>query len=216
MLLNLKNIYKNYEKASVLKDINISMPKGQMLSIVGRSGCGKSTLLNIMSLLDAPSSGEYEFCGQDVSQIKDKSSFRCQNMGLIFQQFHLIPYLNALQNVLLAQFYHSVIDKDDALLLLDRLGLKSRAKHLPSELSGGEQQRLCIARALINDPALLLADEPTGNLDEENSLVVLEILKELKGEGKSIVLVTHDMELASCADRIITLRDGKVVGDELL
>ncbi|MBZ7987691.1 ABC transporter ATP-binding protein [Campylobacter canadensis] len=209
-MIKVCNLYKSFDKANVLKDINFSLEKGKWLSIVGKSGSGKTTLLNILSMLDNASSGEYYLDGVNVLNLSqhDKQIIRREKIGLIFQQFHLIPYLSVLENVMLAQYYHSSTDKDDAISILDKVGLKDRLNHLPSELSGGQQQRLCIARSLINNPQLLLADEPTGNLDEENGNIVLEIFKRLRNEGKTIVLITHNPDLAQNADKIITIKDG--------
>lgn len=193
-----------------MQDINFSVLQGQWLAIMGPSGSGKSTLLNILSLMDEQSSGEYFLDGTNVQSLDEsaKIKIRREKIGLIFQQFHLIPYLNALENVMLAQFYHSSVDEEDARAVLEKVGLAHRLKHLPSELSGGEQQRLCIARALINNPELLLADEPTGNLDEANEKIVLDLLKQLKNEGKTIVLITHNETLGKQADTMMILRHG--------
>lgn len=209
-MIKVCNLYKSFDKANVLKDINFNLEKGKWLSIVGKSGSGKTTLLNILSMLDNASSGEYYLDGVNVLNLSqyDKQIIRREKIGLIFQQFHLIPYLSVLENVMLAQYYHSSTDKSDAINILDKVGLKDRLNHLPNELSGGQQQRLCIARSLINNPQLLLADEPTGNLDEENGNIVLDIFKRLRNEGKTIVLITHNPDLAQNADKIITIKDG--------
>ncbi|HEG5219801.1 TPA: ABC transporter ATP-binding protein, partial [Campylobacter jejuni] len=170
----------------------------EWLAIMGPSGSGKSTLLNILSLMDTPSSGEYILDNENLEQMDEeqKITLRREKIGLVFQQFHLIPYLNALENVMLSQYYHSSVDEEDAKMVLEKVGLSHRLTHLPSQLSGGEQQRVCIARALINNPELLLADEPTGNLDEANEQIVLQTLQKLKNEGKTIVLITHNPDLA--------------------
>lgn len=209
-VIKLEKICKNFKEVEALKDINLSVQKGQWLSIMGPSGSGKSTLLNILSLMDSASSGKYLLDGLDVNELDEeaKIKIRREKIGLIFQQFHLIPYLNALENVMLAQYYHSSIDEEDAALVLEKVGLSHRLKHLPNELSGGEQQRLCIARALINNPEFLLADEPTGNLDEKNEQVVLELLQKLKNEGKTIILITHNEKLAKQADKTLILSYG--------
>ncbi|EDO8012079.1 ABC transporter ATP-binding protein, partial [Campylobacter coli] len=182
----------------------------EWLAIMGPSGSGKSTLLNILSLMDDPSSGKYILDNEDLEQINEeqKITLRREKIGLIFQQFHLIPYLSALENVMLSQYYHSSVDEEDAKAVLEKVGLSHRLSHLPSQLSGGEQQRVCIARALINNPEILLADEPTGNLDEANEKIVLETLQKLKNEGKTIVLITHNPELAKFADRTLILQHG--------
>lgn len=209
-IIKVSHLCKNFGEVKALQDINFSVLQGQWLAIMGPSGSGKSTLLNILSLMDEQSSGEYFLDGTNVQSLDEsaKIKIRREKIGLIFQQFHLIPYLNALENVMLAQFYHSSVDEEDARAVLEKVGLAHRLKHLPSELSGGEQQRLCIARALINNPELLLADEPTGNLDEANEKIVLDLLKQLKNEGKTIVLITHNETLGKQADTMMILRHG--------
>lgn len=209
-IIKISHLCKNFGEVKALQDINFSVLQGQWLAIMGPSGSGKSTLLNILSLMDEQSSGEYFLDDTNVQSLDEsaKIKIRREKIGLIFQQFHLIPYLNALENVMLAQFYHSSVDEEDARAVLEKVGLAHRLKHLPSELSGGEQQRLCIARALINNPELLLADEPTGNLDEANEKIVLDLLKQLKNEGKTIVLITHNETLGKQADTMMILRHG--------
>lgn len=209
-IIKISHLCKNFGEVKALQDINFSVLQGQWLAIMGPSGSGKSTLLNILSLMDEQSSGEYFLDGTNVQNLDEsaKIKIRREKIGLIFQQFHLIPYLNALENVMLAQYYHSSVDEEDARAVLEKVGLAHRLKHLPSELSGGEQQRLCIARALINNPELLLADEPTGNLDEANEKIVLNLLKQLKNEGKTIVLITHNETLGKQADTMMILRHG--------
>lgn len=209
-IIKISHLCKNFGEVKALQDINFSVLQGQWLAIMGPSGSGKSTLLNILSLMDEQSSGEYFLDGTNVQSLDEsaKIKIRREKIGLIFQQFHLIPYLNALENVMLAQYYHSSVDEEDARAVLEKVGLAHRLKHLPSELSGGEQQRLCIARALINNPELLLADEPTGNLDEANEKIVLDLLKQLKNEGKTIVLITHNETLGKQADMMMILRHG--------
>ncbi|HEF5627030.1 TPA: ABC transporter ATP-binding protein, partial [Campylobacter jejuni] len=197
-------------KVKALNNINLSVYEGEWLAIMGPSGSGKSTLLNILSLMDTPSSGEYILDNENLEQMDEeqKITLRREKIGLVFQQFHLIPYLNALENVMLSQYYHSSVDEEDAKMVLEKVGLSHRLTHLPSQLSGGEQQRVCIARALINNPELLLADEPTGNLDEANEQIVLQTLQKLKNEGKTIVLITHNPDLAKFADRTLILQHG--------
>lgn len=209
-LIQIKNLSKEFGKVKALDNINLNIYKGEWLAIMGPSGSGKSTLLNILSLMDDPSSGKYILDNEDLEQINEeqKITLRREKIGLIFQQFHLIPYLSALENVMLSQYYHSSVDKEDAKAVLEKVGLSHRLSHLPSQLSGGEQQRVCIARALINNPEILLADEPTGNLDEANEKIVLETLQKLKNEGKTIVLITHNPELAKFADRTLILQHG--------
>ena len=175
----------------------------------------KSTMMNIIGCMDKPSVGEVILDGQDITKESQNSltKIRREKIGLIFQQFHLIPYLTALENVMVAQYYHSIPDEQEALQALERVGLKDRAKHLPSQLSGGEQQRVCIARALINSPEIILADEPTGNLDEVNEKIVIDILTQLHEEGSTIIVVTHDLEVGDVAERKIILEYGKIVND---
>ncbi len=209
-LIQIKNLSKEFGKVKALDNINLNIYKGEWLAIMGPSGSGKSTLLNILSLMDDPSSGKYILDNEDLEQINEeqKITLRREKIGLIFQQFHLIPYLSALENVMLSQYYHSSVDEEDAKAVLEKVGLSHRLSHLPSQLSGGEQQRVCIARALINNPEILLTDEPTGNLDEANEKIVLETLQKLKNEGKTIVLITHNPELAKFADRTLILQHG--------
>ncbi|MBC5857294.1 ABC transporter ATP-binding protein [Campylobacter jejuni] len=209
-LIKINNLNKEFGKVKALNNINLSVYEGEWLAIMGPSGSGKSTLLNILSLMDTPSSGEYILDNENLEQMDEeqKITLRREKIGLIFQQFHLIPYLNALENVMLSQYYHSSVDEEDTKIVLEKVGLSHRLTHLPSQLSGGEQQRVCIARALINNPELLLADEPTGNLDEANEKIVLEILQKLKNEGKTIVLITHNPDLAKFADRTLILQHG--------
>lgn len=209
-LIKINNLNKEFGKVKALNNINLSVYEGEWLAIMGPSGSGKSTLLNILSLMDTPSSGEYILDNENLEQMDEeqKITLRREKIGLVFQQFHLIPYLNALENVMLSQHYHSSVDEEDAKMVLEKVGLSHRLTHLPSQLSGGEQQRVCIARALINNPELLLADEPTGNLDEANEQMVLQTLQKLKNEGKTIVLITHNPDLAKFADRTLILQHG--------
>ncbi len=209
-LIKINNLNKEFDKVKALNNINLSVYEGEWLAIMGPSGSGKSTLLNILSLMDTPSSGEYILDNENLEQMDEeqKITLRREKIGLVFQQFHLIPYLNALENVMLSQYYHSSVDEEDAKMVLEKVGLSHRLTHLPSQLSGGEQQRVCIARALINNPELLLADEPTGNLDEANEQIVLQTLQKLKNEGKTIVLITHNPDLAKFADRTLILQHG--------
>lgn len=209
-LIKINNLNKEFGKVKALNNINLSVYEGECLAIMGPSGSGKSTLLNILSLMDTPSSGEYILDNENLEQMDEeqKITLRREKIGLVFQQFHLIPYLNALENVMLSQYYHSSVDEEDAKMVLEKVGLSHRLTHLPSQLSGGEQQRVCIARALINNPELLLADEPTGNLDEANEQIVLQTLQKLKNEGKTIVLITHNPDLAKFADRTLILQHG--------
>ncbi len=195
-----------------LDDASFTIAAGEWVAITGPSGSGKSTLVNLLGCLDTPTSGKLSIDGEEVHAMTstELDRFRADKIGFIFQQFHLIPYLSALENVMLAQYFHSMTNVADARAALDRVGLSARATHLPSELSGGEQQRVCIARALINDPPILLADEPTGNLDAANQKIVVDILRELHTASHTIVMVTHDPEMAALAQRKIALSHGKV------
>ncbi|MCI7343486.1 MAG: ABC transporter ATP-binding protein [Fusobacterium necrophorum] len=215
VLLEVKNVSKIYGELHALKDVNLTVKKGEWVAIMGSSGSGKSTMMNIIGCMDKPSVGEVILDGQNITKETQKSltEIRREKIGLIFQQFHLIPYLTALENVMVAQYYHSIPDEQEALDALEIVGLKERAHHLPSQLSGGEQQRVCIARALINNPEIILADEPTGNLDEANENIVINILKKLHAEGTTIIVVTHDAEVGSAAERKIILDYGKIVDD---
>ena len=210
--LELKNICKIFGDVKALDDINFEVKKGEWVSVMGPSGSGKSTLVNILSLMDTPSSGVYMLGGDDASNLNadDTLKFRREKIGLIFQQFHLVPYLSALENVMIAQYYHSSVDEEDAKKALEAVGLSHRLTHRPSQLSGGEQQRLCIARSLINDPEILIADEATGNLDEANERVILDLFCKLRKEGKTILLVTHNPDLGEYGDKIVYLRHGKL------
>jgi putative ABC transport system ATP-binding protein len=211
-LLELKDISKIYGSVKALQNINLEVSQGEWLAIMGPSGSGKTTLMNIIGCMDKPSNGSVILDGTNLSRESAKSltNIRRDKIGLIFQQFHLINYLTALENVMVAQYYHSMPDEKEALQALERVGLSDRAKHLPSQLSGGEQQRVCIARALINYPMLILADEPTGNLDETNENIVLDIFKQLHRDGSTIIVVTHDPEVAEEAQRTVVLEHGRV------
>jgi len=213
VLLEVKNVSKIYGDLHALKEVNFQVRKGEWVAIMGSSGSGKSTIMNIIGCMDKPTMGGVILDGQDITKESQTSltKIRREKIGLIFQQFHLIPYLTALENVMVAQYYHSIPDEQEALQALERVGLKDRAKHLPSQLSGGEQQRVCIARALINSPEIILADEPTGNLDEVNEKIVIDILTQLHKEGSTIIVVTHDLEVGDVAERKIILEYGKIV-----
>src|SRR6267142_934500 len=200
-----------------LDDVSLEVSPGEWLAIMGPSGSGKSTLVNLIGCLDRPTSGEIWLDNEDVARIstQDLNRARAEKIGFIFQQFHLIPFLTAVENVMLAQYFYSMSDEKEAVEALARVGLGDRANHLPSQLSGGEQQRVCIARALINDPKIVLADEPTGNLDEVNEEIVLRLLRELHHQGRTIVMVTHDPVVARLADRRIELHHGKITEQEV-
>ena len=211
-LLELKNISKIYGDLKALDNVSIKVDKGEWVAIMGPSGSGKSTMMNIIGCMDKPSMGEVLLDGVDISKESQKklTDIRRDKIGLIFQQFHMVTYLTAVENVMVSQYYHSMPDEEEALEALGRVGLRERAKHLPSQLSGGEQQRVCVARALINHPELILADEPTGNLDEANENIVLDLFRQLHNEGTTLIVVTHDPEVAVAAQRTIVLEHGKV------
>src|SRR4030081_903165 len=200
-----------------LDDVTLLVPPGEWLAIMGPSGSGKSTLVNLIGCLDRPTSGEIWLDGQNVAAMSgaELNRVRAETIGFVFQHFHMIPYLTAVENVMIAQYFHSMTDEKEALEALDRVGLKDRAEHLPSQLSGGEQQRVCIARALINDPKIVLADEPTGHLDAANEEIVLRLLRELHQQGRTIVMVTHDPVVARLADRRIELHHGAIAAQEV-
>lgn len=223
VLIELKNISKIYylgkNKLKALSGINLSIEKGEFLAIMGPSGSGKSTLMNILGCLDHPSSGSYKLEGEEVGNKnqKDLALIRRDKVGFIFQSFNLLPKTNALNNVALPMIYKKIsarLRKEKALLALEKVGLKNRSYHKPNEMSGGEQQRVAIARALINNPSIILADEPTGNLDSKAGLKIMEILKQLNKEGKTIILVTHDENVAKYATRKIYLKDGQIIKEE--
>src|SRR5881296_1352719 len=205
------------EVIRALDSVSLHVESGEWLAIMGPSGSGKSTLVNLIGCLDRPTSGEIWLEGENVANISnaDLNRVRAEKVGFIFQQFHLIPYLTAVENVMLAQYFHSMTDEQEALEALARVGLHDRPNHLPAQLSGGEQQRVCIARALINDPKIILADEPTGNLDAKNEEIVLELLRELHRQGRTIVMVTHDPVVARLGDRRIELHHGKIAAQEV-
>lgn len=206
------HLYKRFGTVTALDDVNITVARGEFVAIMGSSGSGKTTLMNILSCLDTPTEGKVLLNGTDAAALDEEArrAFRARTIGLVFQQFHLLPYLTACENVMLAQYYHSVTDKTAALAALERVGLAHRSDHLPKQLSGGEQQRVCIARALINEPEILFADEPTGNLDAENEQTVLRIFAELHAQNRTIVMVTHNPDLGAQTDRIIRLQHGKI------
>jgi putative ABC transport system ATP-binding protein len=217
MFIKVNNIIKEYETAHALRGVSLTVDKGQWVNIMGASGSGKSTLLNIIGGLDNATSGEVFIDSTNIEALTEDqlAVFRREKLGFMFQQSHLIPYLTAVENVMLAQYFHSMADEKEAEDALKRVGLGHRLSHRPSQLSGGEQQRICIARALINSPQLLLADEPTGNLDRENTKMILELLKELHSQDHfTIVLVTHDPFVSQHGDRVLMMEDGHIKGDE--
>lgn len=215
--IDIKDVYKEYGTASALQGVSFSVPRGQWCSVVGASGSGKSTMLNILGGLDSPTRGCVAMGGTDLCSLgeDEMARFRRENVGYIFQQSHLVPYLTSVENVMLSQYFHSMTDEQESVDALKRVGLGHRLGHRPSELSGGEQQRVCIARGLINSPKVLLADEPTGNLDRENTRHILELLKKLHDKEQfTIVMVTHDAFVAQWSERIVTMEDGLIITDE--
>ena len=212
-LLEIKNVSKIYGPLKALDNVNLTVENGEWLAIMGPSGSGKSTMMNIIGCMDKHSLGEVILDGADIAKESGRklTEIRRDKIGLIFQQFHLVNYLTAVENVMVSQYYHSMPDEKEALEALERVGLKDRAKHLPSQLSGGEQQRVCIARALINHPEIILADEPTGNLDEANENIVIDIFKQLHRQGTTLIVVNHDPEVAEVAQRTVVLEHGRLV-----
>ena len=223
-ILKVENLTKSYgkgeAKVDALKNINLSINKGEFVAIVGPSGSGKSTLLHLLGGVDKPTSGKVYINDVDIYNLKEKdlSIFRRRNVGLIYQFYNLIPVLSVKENILLpAELDNRKIDKEYLDDLLKTLGLKERANHLPNELSGGQQQRTSIGRALINRPSIVLADEPTGNLDSKNSKEVLELLKlSVRKYNQTLIMITHDPSIALQADRVITIEDGTIKQDEVI
>ncbi len=211
-MITAKNIIKKYGNTCALKNISFTIEKGEWANIMGPSGSGKTTLLNLVGCLDSPTEGSLVVNGSETSRLNqnERTRFRRENIGLVFQQFHMIPHLTALENVMIAQYFHSIEDEGEAKEALMRVGMEHRLNHLPSQLSGGEQQRVCIARALINQPEIILADEPTGNLDKKNEEAVLDIFRELHSAGKTIVIVTHNPEIGEIGDKIIQISHGEI------
>jgi len=220
-LIELKNVSKTYDTGSItvpaLRDVTVSIDEGEMVAIMGPSGSGKSTLMNILGLLDRPTVGDFVLSGEQITlSMSDRklAKIRSEKIGFVFQSFNLLSHLSALDNVLMPTTYANIGGKDArtrAESLLGSVGLEGRMNHRPNELSGGEKQRVAIARALINDPDVLLADEPTGNLDTKTGTEVLGILKKLNREGKTIVIITHDEFIADACERVVYLLDGEVV-----
>lgn len=221
-LIQLSNVVKSYsngdQELNVLKGIDLTVYEGEFVAIMGPSGSGKSTLMNIIGLLDKPTSGDYSLNGTQVEELKEKqlAKVRNQEIGFVFQQFFLLSKLSALQNVELPLVYAGVNSSKRRQLakqFLEKVELSERMKHLPSELSGGQKQRVAIARALVNNPSIVLADEPTGALDTKTSDQIMQLLTELNREGKTIVMVTHEPEIADFATRKIVIRDGEITRD---
>jgi len=221
-MLELKNITKTYNTGKIefqaLKGISLKINEGEFVAIIGPSGSGKSTFMNIIGCLDVLTTGEYYIDGKEVSKYNENqlAEMRNKKIGFIFQKFNLLPKLNAYENVELPLIYRGIDSKErkkKVLNALENVGLSDRLEHTPSELSGGQQQRVAIARALAGDPPIILADEPTGNLDSKSGIEVLEILKQLNNKGRTILLITHDMDVANNANRIISIKDG-LISDE--
>lgn len=221
-LLEFQRINKIYRmgehKVHALNDVNFVIEEGEMVAIMGASGSGKSTAMNIMGCLDRPSSGKYLFKDRDVSRLRDNELARIRNreIGFVFQNFNLLPRTSALENVELPMVYSGYVPKrrQRAMEALKKVGLGDRTHHNPNELSGGQQQRVAIARALVNSPATILADEPTGNLDTRSGEEVMQIFQQFNADGISVIVVTHEEEIAQCCKRILRFRDGKLIEDE--
>jgi putative ABC transport system ATP-binding protein len=221
-VITLEGITKVYRTGEVevaaLKGVSLHIPEGEFIAIMGPSGSGKSTLMNVIGCLDQPSAGRYILDGYDVSALTDDQLawIRNRKIGFVFQSYNLIPRASAVHNVEMPLIYagDSQQRRERAMAALESVGLLQRAGHLPNELSGGQQQRVAVARALVTDPAILLADEPTGNLDSESSLEIMKLLRDLNQQGRTIVLITHEPDIAAFAQRAVRLRDGVIVSDE--
>ena len=215
----LSKIFRTEEiETTALNGVSFEIKDGEFVAIMGPSGCGKSTLLNILGLLDNPSEGSYQLLGQEVAELKekDRTKYRKGNIGFVFQSFNLIDELNVYENVELPLKYLNISSserKQRVTAMLKRMNISHRAQHFPQQLSGGQQQRVAIARAVVSNPKLILADEPTGNLDSKNGKEVMDLLTELNQEGTTIVMVTHSQKDAACAQRIVNLFDGEIVSD---
>ncbi|MBL7670674.1 MAG: ABC transporter ATP-binding protein [Bdellovibrionaceae bacterium] len=211
------------ETVRALDGVQLSIDEGELVAIIGPSGCGKSTMMNILGILDVPDSGEYLLDGKDTKKMSDdeRALYRNQKLGFVFQSFHLLPRMTALRNVELPLVYSATYDKthslskmkEMAISAMQRVGLGDRLEHQPNELSGGQRQRVAIARALVNNPKLLLADEPTGNLDSKAGKEIIQLFQDLNRQGATVIMVTHDPEIAQRAGRVIAFKDGKVVED---
>jgi putative ABC transport system ATP-binding protein len=220
-MITLENIRRTYhvggQTIHALHDVDLQIDNGEFVAIMGRSGSGKSTLLNMLGCMDRPDDGRYELDGKEVSGMDDDalSAVRNRYMGFIFQSFHLLPRLTAIENVLLPRRYHEdglrEEDRERAMTIMRHVDLLDRVDHKPNELSGGQRQRVAIARALINDPKVILADEPTGNLDSKTSDAIMDLLKELSDGGQTIVMVTHEQDIADYAGRQIYMMDGRII-----
>ena len=218
-VISINNISKTYEgppPVKALDEVSLEVNQGDLVAIVGQSGSGKSTLLNMIGLLDSVTAGSIQIEGKDISELSDNelSKFRGEKIGFIFQSFFLLPGLNAQENVAEGLLYQGISSSDRLLKageVLEKVGLGDRLTHLPKELSGGQQQRVAIARALVQDPAFVLADEPTGNLDKESGINILNILKDLNSQGKTVIMITHNQEHANMFKKVVELVDGKIV-----
>lgn len=211
--LEVESVTKTYSNVVALDRLSLRLKRGEWVSIMGPSGSGKTTLLNIIAGLDRPTKGRVTIEGAAITELPDgeRTRFRREHIGLIFQQCHMVPYLTALENVMIAQYYHSMADQQEATAALTKVGLGDRLNFLPHRLFGGEKQRVCVARALINDPEVILADEPTGNLDAANEAIVMDLFRRINVEGRTLVVVTHDPVIASEADTIVYLEHGRLV-----
>jgi putative ABC transport system ATP-binding protein len=212
-VVQIDDLRKEFANVRALDGVTFTVEAGEWIAIMGPSGSGKTTLINILGGLDTPTSGRAVVDGTDVARLDEGglTRFRAEKIGFIFQQFHLVPYLTAVENVMLAQYFHSTTDEKEAREALTRVGLGDRLEHLPAQLSGGEQQRVAVARALINHPKLILADEPTGNLDETNEAIIIQLLRDLHEEGHTILMVTHAASIGQLADRRIELAHGRLM-----
>jgi putative ABC transport system ATP-binding protein len=211
-LVQVEQLEKRFGEVRALDRVSFDVEAGEWIAIMGPSGSGKTTLINILGGLEHPSGGRVVVDGLEIGNLGERelTRYRADKIGFVFQQFHLVPYLTALENVMLAQYFHSITDEKEAAEALCRVGLGDRLSHVPAELSGGEQQRVAIARALINQPKVILADEPTGNLDEANEAIVLRLLHELNDAGHTILVVTHSQAIGNLADRRIELEHGRL------
>lgn len=223
-ILSMKNIYKSYyigeDELEVLHDVNLTVHSGEFLSILGPSGSGKSTMMNIIGCLDVPTSGSYLLSGKDIEELNEAemAAVRNKEIGFVFQNFQLLPRLSALKNVELPLIYSNVKPserKDKALKMLEKVGLADKINNLPTQLSGGQQQRVAIARALITEPTILLADEPTGALDQKTGTQVIKLFEDLNNDGRTIIMITHDRSIASKAKRVVNILDGLLTEEEV-